>query len=508
MRSLPFSFGLALAALVSVVVLGVVNTRSDLQTLHDTSQENIFWSAAQVERQYGSLQVELARMVIEPSSSADAVRRQFDILWSRVELFGEGDVGTRLLAYDNVRDVHERLIALLKTLDPTVANLTDGDVEGAADILSKLEQLEPDVRASTVRVLRGDEQRFSEIRNAMREGMLLTAAALILTVIVALTLIVLVTRDARKKAALAAAATSAATSRKQFFSTMSHELRTPLNGMLGALALVREEEDAATRKLLIEEAQSSAHRLSNLVTDAIDLNADDDLELKPVLFRVSELIDAVQKFVEPELLRRDAKLRVAGMISHPGFVKADFGRISNALSHIAINALQRGGAQELRLFVSIENKTLSVEVGTDVTLPHDAFGETLARGIVERIGGSVDARETMRVVTVPITPVDLTAKLAFNSRALRRMYEALLKANAIEPTEAPLSAVSIVLVEATNDASLFSALRREHGNAVLIACGVPSNGDLFDGVASTPDELMKAIQTALDMKDGQLELAA
>lgn len=508
MRSLPFGFGLALAALFSVVILGVVNTRTDLQTLQTTSQENIFWSAAQVEREYGALQVELARLAVDPSVDADLVRRRFDILWSRVAIFGQGQIGERLLADQRVRETHQNLKALLGKLDPLIAALPDGPSATRDQISLALSETAAEVRSSTVHVLHIDENRFSEIRIAMREGMFLTASALLLTIIVALALAIFATRDARKNAWLAKAATSADASRKQFFSTMSHELRTPLNGLLGSLALMRDEPDRATRRILIDEANSSAHRLSNLVTDALDLNADDDLEIQSTLFRIADLVDSVRKSISPELNRRDAIFLVTGDVESSIFLRGDVRRLTHALSHLMTNALQRGGAQELRMFVIVENDVLSIEIGTDVTLPHDAFGETLARGIITRLGGGVESRGSTRAVWVPVSTINPTGQLIFSSNALRRMYDSLLKANGIATHPPGTRLTDIVLVEAAKDPESYATLRRDNPDAVMIACGAPTDPHSFDEVAKSPDDLMRAVHVALSRSQSQQELAA
>ena len=508
MRSLPVGFSLALAALFSVVILGVFNTRSDLQTLQTTSQENIFWSAAQVEREYGALQVELARLAVDPAVDANTVRKRFDILWSRVAIFGQGEIGERLLADPEVRETHTKLSALLEKLDPLIVSLQDGPSASRDEISLSLRQFESVVRSSTIRVLHSDENRFAEIRNAMREGMMLTAAALLLTILVALALAILATRDARKSAILAKAATAAAASRKQFFSMMSHELRTPLNGMLGSLALMKDEPDRETQRILIDEAHASAHRLSNLVTDALDLNADDALEMDPSLFKVTDIVEAIRNSIEPELRRRDAVFTVSGIPETVDFLKCDFRRLTHALSHLTINALQRGNAQEIRLYIAVADEKLSIEIGTDVTLPHDAFGETLARGIIERLGGTIESHESMRAIEVPVKVVHLAAQLVFSSNALSRMYEALLKASGIATFDGGSKPADIVLVEAGQDPKSCSALRRENQDAVIIACGTPTSPHAFDEISRTPDDLMRAVHAALGRVRSRQEIAA
>jgi len=162
------------------------------------------------------------------------------------------------------------------------------------------------------------------------------------------------------------------------------------------------------------------------------------------------------------------------------------------------------------LFIELNQDRLSIEIGTDVMLPHDAFGETLARGIIERLGGTVIPRETKRVVTVPVEIVNLSARLSFGSKALLRMYEALLNANGIDviPNDFTEIPVDILLVEAAQDTATYSDLRSRNPDAALIACGMGNSAYAFDETAKTPDDLMRAIQSALGRVSPPMELAA
>jgi signal transduction histidine kinase len=511
MRSLPFKFGLALAALVSAVVLGVVNTRADLQTLQTASQDSVFWSAAQLEHDYGALQVDVARQALIGDIPSSAVRERFESLRSHAENFRLTQMTEHLLSDPKVHDVHIGLETLLTELNPIITALPDGKSSQLVDVTNKLHSFEPEIRASTVSLLNADRARIAGIRDSIREGMMLTAAALALTLIVAMALTFLAIREANKSAALAVAATTADTSRKRFFTMMSHELRTPLNGILGSLALIREESDNKTRQALLDEAHASAHRLSNLVNDTVDLNEDENLEIQPTLFRISDFIDSVEAFLAPQLRRRNADLRITVETKTKAFLRCDSRRLTNALSYIINNALQRGGARQVHLVIDLNDDKLSVEIGTDVMLPHDAFGETLARGIIERLGGSVVPRETKRVVTVPVELITLSAKLSFSSKALLRMYEALLNANGIAVTvnDSTDQPVNILLAEAAQETVSFSELRMRNPNAVLIACGVGGPTSTFDEVAKTPDDLMRAIQSALGHRASpEMDLAA
>jgi hypothetical protein len=267
--------------------------------------------------------------------------------------------------------------------------------------------------------------------------------------------------------------------------------------MLGSLALVRDETNHATRRELIDEAHASAHRLSNLVADALDLNADDDLEISPILFRLADLVEDVKAAITPELRRRGAVLRVTGIVQNPALLKCDMVRLRNGLSHLIINAVQRANAREIRLFVDVSKESIAIEIRTDVILPHDAFGETLARGLIGRLGGTVDAMGSSRVVTVPVEMVEVAAKLYFNSRALQCMYAALLKANGIDRVEGTVERVDVILVEAAHELEGSIELRRQHPGAVVIVCGTTTTQENHDGVADTPDALMPTVNAAL-----------
>ena len=98
-------FAVALG-MVGLSAVGYIMQREDLRTLQEVSKENIMWSAAQLE-------IELHRFIEtighlgagDGNVRSEDVVERFDILWSRVALFGTGDVGERLQRYDKGADV-------------------------------------------------------------------------------------------------------------------------------------------------------------------------------------------------------------------------------------------------------------------------------------------------------------------------------------------------------------------------------------------------------------------
>ena len=500
MKSLPFGFGLALAALISAVILGVVSTRADLKTLQAASQENQFWPRAQIEREFSALQVDIAQHFLQPGTRTEEIKNRFKKLKAKIkdtDLSGLAD-----------KTYQSNLPALLSRIQPSIDNLSDSSLAQLLEVSEALRDFEGELRDTTAQTLANDQRRIAGIEDSIRQSLMLTIAALTLSFIVAMVLTFLSTRQAKQNATLIQNAKAAASSRKKFFEMMSHEIRTPLNGILGSLALLREEADKNTRTSLIDEAQASAHRLSNLVSDAVDLNADEKLEIQPTLFRLGDFVEAIEKTLAPQINRHGAALQFSGQLRNEFFLKCDYERITNALSYIIGNALQRGSAKFVHLTVALNEDLLSIEIETDVILPHDAFGETLARGILERLGGKVIPWETKRIVTIPVEIIKLSAKLSFNSKALRHMYEALLNANGITVVGDKTPSVDLILAEVSQDPNRFLELSNDNPDAVLIACGIGPNDRHFDEVAKTPDDLMRAVYSALAKDPSDMEIAA
>ncbi len=500
MKSLPFGVGLALAALISAVVLGVISTRADLKTLQAASQENLFWPRVQIEREFSALQVDIAQHFLQPGTRTEEIKNRFKKLKAKTKNANLPGLTDEIY--------HSNLSTLLSNIQPTIDNLSDSSLAKLLEVSKALRGFENELRETTTQTLANDQKRIAGIRNSIRQSLMLTTAALILSLIVAMALTFLSTRQAKINTALIQDAKSAASSRKKFFEMMSHEVRTPLNGVLGSIALLREETDHKTRTSLIDEAQASAHRLSNLVSDAVDLNADEKLEIKPTLFRLEDFVEAIEKTLAPQIKRHQADLRFSGQLQSDFFLRCDYERITNALSYTIGNALQRGGAKLVHLTISLNEDLLSIGIETDVILPHDAFGETLARGILERLGGKVIPWETKRIVTIPVEIVKLSAKLSFSSKALRHMYEALLKTNGITVVDNTTSSVNLILAEVSQDSKTFLKLSNEHPEAALIACGIGPSSNLVDENAATPDDIMRAVYSALAKDPSDMEIAA
>jgi len=495
MRALPFGFGLIIAALVSLIIVGVAIVRADLAALHGTSKENVFWSAAQVEREFNALQVAIARHALDPRDEGKMVRRRFDILWSRLELFRTGDVGKRLIRKESVRATIDDLMTTLRELDPAVQSLrNDGAL--AKEIGDRLAQSSAAVRRATIDVLHTDEARFADIREDMRRGLLMTAGAVFLSLLLAIGTAFIFHRHAKRSAALARTAREASESKARFFSMMSHELRTPLNGLLGALNLLRDLPAGANRVRLLDEASGSAHRLSDVLTDALTLGADDGVPAVQTVFSSLDIASAQKIILASELSRRGANLTVK-IDGAPAYAEGDVTRLNNATSHLLRSVLQRGGATELLLEIKIDVEMIVLIASSDTETPSEAFGETLARGLLESSGGALNRTESGWQLSMPISRIAPKARLSLSSTSMAGLYKKLLNARGIAIAEADENDFQIILTDPVLDETERTYLRETFPNSRIIACGPTDLAAEFDAVLHSPNDLSDAVASAL-----------
>lgn len=495
MKALPFGFGLIIAALVSLIIFGVAIVRADLAALQGTSKENVFWSAAQVEREFNALQVALARHALDPKDEGANVQRRFDILWSRLELFQAGDVGQRLVARASVRSTVDGLKTTLREIDPAVQALgNDGPL--AKELGDKLAESAAAVRRATVDVLHTDEARYANIREDMRSGLLMTAAAVLFCLLLAIGTVLVFYRQAKRNAALAKEAKEAGESKARFFSMMSHELRTPLNGLLGALNLLRDLPVGVNRARLLDEAGGSAHRLSDVLTDALALGADDSSQTVHTVFSSLEIATTQSSLLDAEMARRGANLWIE-MEEIPVYAEGDLTRLNKATSHLLRSVLQRGGATDLTLQIKIDADAITLAVSSDTETPPEAFGETLARGLLEVNGGTLDRTENGWQLSMPVAIIVPKVLLQISSASMAGLYERLLVTQGITVTGSRDDDFQIILTDPILDEAERRSLRENFPNSRIIACGSTELEVGFDAVLSSPDDLGTTVTSVL-----------
>lgn len=528
-RVLAFGVILSVAGLAA---LGLYAFRNDLEALRRSTKENILWSAAQLEFELARFTGALAEFAAgAPGTDARAVNNRFDVLWSRAMTFKSGEAGARLSAYDVESRAVEALFADIEAAEPAIVGLTPGDREAALRLVPVFQRHAEALRKLTFDVLHGEESKAAQMRDNVRQSAQMTAilsAAAVVLSILALGMLTAENRRFRRLAdsnlRLAEEADKANRAKSRFLTMMSHELRTPMNGVLGLLALAKQSGLPRPQLRLVEQAEKSGHAMIAMLSDMLDFSAlqDDRLTLERHAFSPRELGDAVQDMFGPVARREGVALSVTTAPGMPANVMGDFGRLRQALSHLAAYVVETAGARGIELRLSHDGTdlvaTLSFAYGdggpawkpelilgaperSDNQFASDALGPAVARLLIGRMGGSIrlDTDGAERIEVMVRTPAEVVAQGAFAVRIEARSAAMAYVFRAALQPEAPLfqdgdaqGPVHAVILETGGalspeaEAAEVRALRGRFPGAAIIAVGQPLNPALYDGVAGLP----------------------
>jgi signal transduction histidine kinase len=131
--------------------------------------------------------------------------------------------------------------------------------------------------------------------------------------------------------------------RKDFVANVSHDLRSPLTSIHGFVRAFLDETIPNERKrhyLTIMEEQTE--RMMKLVNDLLDLARIEagQLEIRPVIFNVSELVRQVVARMDPEWVKKQVTVEVLSEEAQDIHVCADPDRIDQVIANLLQNAIQ------------------------------------------------------------------------------------------------------------------------------------------------------------------------
>ena len=96
-------------------------------------KELLYWSAAQIEREYWRFLDVADRYVHgEVGVGHDRLMLRLDLLWSRIGVFDGGEVGQRLGAVEGAAETLEQLSATLEAIEPASRKVAPGRSQGAS----------------------------------------------------------------------------------------------------------------------------------------------------------------------------------------------------------------------------------------------------------------------------------------------------------------------------------------------------------------------------------------
>lgn len=512
---------------------GVLTFQDDLAALEDAGAEDISWTSNQLELELSKLTAVLLQFQIEGSHvDADVVNDRFDILWSRIALFQEGEVGARLASYDRSQHIVSGLFELMKQVDRQVVTLQDDDNATAANLFQSFIQFQPQLSQFSRGVTLGEEQQNRQLRENMmfrtNRTLLLSGLATFFALLI-LAFIFLQSRKfellAHVNQKLAVAAEKASSAKSKFLTMMSHELRTPMNGVMGLLSLAQQNAVQPSQKRLLEQAEVSAQSMLSLLTDIFDFSAlqADDVLLEAEPFEIKHLKLALEDKFSVVANREGLMFDVCIDGEVPKYVGGDFRRIRQAIGHLAQYVVETAGTQEIRIALCYMDGVLTSKLSfaysrdggdwsPDLILGDShrqgdkfataALGPMIARGLIDTMGGSIkmDSDGGDRIVVLACIPCEIVEinslglRIYTSSDAMRTICRATLaNEDVVFFDDDPEVEVRLVIIESggENEQSFVVGARSLYPSSILIALGTPLNPEDFDFKIKMPLDFME-----------------
>jgi PAS domain S-box-containing protein len=197
---------LALGAAVAIFVASLGATAIRLYTVETDAArdfgENLVWSMAQNESEVLRFADAVRRYGDGEGSSAE-LRNRFDLLWSRLSVPREGELGARLRAVPGAPAAIEAALLTLARLEPRLQALPPGAADEARRIAGELMALLPDLHEATVKTSHAEIARLTAWSDS-RNHALLTALFLLLGLVASgAVLVALLVAELRARRALA-----------------------------------------------------------------------------------------------------------------------------------------------------------------------------------------------------------------------------------------------------------------------------------------------------------------
>ncbi len=212
--------------------------------------------------------------------------------------------------------------------------------------------------------------------------------------------------------------------KSRFIATMSHEFRTPLNGLVGMSQVLATTPLNSEQRECAQIIDASVHTLLSLVDDVLDISAIEagKLQRSDVDFRVLDLLHGIELILQPLASEKRLELTVRVEDGVPAALTGDRDHLRQIVLNLATNAVKFTEKGTVRIDVSpVEGKTEDTPMlrfsvrDTGIGIPHadqsrifQAFeqvdnglarrfggtglGTTIAKALVELMGGTIDFR--------------------------------------------------------------------------------------------------------------------
>ncbi|MCL1524079.1 ATP-binding protein [Xanthomonas nasturtii] len=209
--------------------------------------------------------------------------------------------------------------------------------------------------------------------------------------------------------------------KSRFLANMSHEFRTPLNGLSGMTEVLATTRLDAEQKECLNTIQASARSLLSLVEEVLDISAIEagKIRIDRRDFSLRDLIGSVNMILQPQARGRGLDYGTEVATNVPDLLKGDTGHLRQVLlnllgnavkftehGHVLLRVTRISGAGEdaVRLRFDVEDSGIGVpldmrprlfeafeqaDVGLSRRYEGTGLGTTIAKGLVEAMGGAI-----------------------------------------------------------------------------------------------------------------------
>lgn len=385
--ALKWVLGLMLAFLAIGAITTSVLIVQRQEALQRVSRYNLTWLLSQSTAETLRL-VELASAATVPGSSVDRdeVQLRLDVLINRSNLLERGEASEFIRRRPDLIDTASMLRSALAAAQLLIDDLPDP--EAARQLRALLMPLVPRLHhlASLANTRSGDvvaeDQRDLSWLHWCLTGLLFAIMAC------ALSLVLLIGRlrgrmiEELTQAKIAAEAANAAKS--QFLANMSHELRTPLNGIMGAIELLKVNDNlTADQRTYISIAQQSGNMLLDLISTVLDFARVDagHLRLEPQSFDPRALIEGATGLLGVMARAKSLTIKTTLPPDLPRYCIGDPIRVRQVLINILGNAIKFTPAGTVSTTVTVmapgtDQQALCFEVSdTGIGIPPEKLGQ-------------------------------------------------------------------------------------------------------------------------------------